>query len=209
MPTRAVVFDFNGTLSDDEPILCAVYGELFGELGRPLSAAEYYEHLAGKTDEEMFRLWLGRSDPELIAERVARYHARVQDGSSIDEETRASVRYAAERVPVGLVSAALRAEIEPVVAAAGLADVLAALVAEDDVVHGKPDPEPYLRAAELLGVSPADTVAFEDTDTGVASAKAAGLHVVALTRTLPAERLAHADELVPRIDVATIARLLT
>ena len=50
---QAVVFDFNGTLSDDEPVLARVYAQLFAELGHPLTEAEYYEHLAGHTDEEM------------------------------------------------------------------------------------------------------------------------------------------------------------
>ena len=59
----AVVFDFNGTLSNDEPVLMLVYAELFAELGRPMTEAEYYEHLAGHTDEEMFERWLGRVRP--------------------------------------------------------------------------------------------------------------------------------------------------
>ena len=63
---QAVAFDFNGTLSDDEPVLARVYAQLFAELGHPLTAAEYYEHLAGHTDEEMFVRWLGASSDELI-----------------------------------------------------------------------------------------------------------------------------------------------
>src|SRR5437868_7397653 len=59
---KAVVFDFNGTLSDDEPVLARIYVQMFGELGAPLTEAEYYQHLAGHTDEEMFTRWLGRSD---------------------------------------------------------------------------------------------------------------------------------------------------
>ena len=208
MPPRGVVFDFNGTLSNDEPILCDVYRELFGELGRPLSEAEYYEHLAGHTDEEIFERWLGRREPSLVGERVARYRARAADGRTIDEETRAAVRYAAERVPVAVVSAAVRSEIEHVVAAAGLAGVFATIVSEDDVERGKPDPEPYLRAATALGVPPGELLAFEDSEPGLASAKAAGLRVVALTRTLPPERLAAADELVPCIDLPLVRRLL-
>ncbi len=65
---------------------------------------------------------------------------------------------------------------------------------------GKPSPEPYLRAAELLGVAPEDLLAFEDTDIGVASARNAGAYVVGLTRTIGIERMAGADELIERID---------
>jgi beta-phosphoglucomutase len=204
---KAIVFDFNGTLSDDEPVLARVYQELFAALGRPLTVDEYYEHLAGHTDEEMFNRWLGYSSVELIDDRVARYNALVSDGSTIDDGVRAAVRYAAERLPLALVSAALRAEIEPVLQASGLRDLFALVLSQDDVTRGKPDPQPYLLAAERLGLSPGDLLVFEDTDVGVASAKGAGAYVVGLTRTLGAERMAAADELVERIDLPLLERL--
>jgi beta-phosphoglucomutase len=203
----AVVFDFNGTLSDDEPVLARVYQELFAELGKPLTVDEYYEHLAGHTDEEMFNRWLGYSSEELIRDRVARYNALVSDGSTVDEETREVVRWAASRGPVAVVSAALRDEIEPVLVSSGLRDVFSLVLSQDDVTRGKPDPQPYLLAADRLGLEPSRMLVLEDTDVGVASAKAAGAYVVGLTRTLGAERMAAADELAERIDLATIQRL--
>ncbi len=208
MPVDAVVFDFNGTLSDDEPVLYAVYAELFAEAGRPLSERDYLDQLAGHTEEEIVRRWLGRDDPELVAERIARYIARVDDGSTVDDDVRSAVRYVAERLPVAIVSAAALEEIEAVVTAAALQSYLTAIVSADDVANGKPHPEPYLRAAETLGVSPDAMLVFEDTEAGVASAKAAGARVVGVVRTLGAERLAQADELVERIDLSTVQRLL-
>jgi len=203
---RAVVFDFNGTLSDDEPILYAVYAELFAEQGRPLTEREYYGELAGHSEEEILERWLGRSTPELVADRIARYQARASDGATVYPEVREAVRYAAERVPVAIVSGAALEEIQPVVEAAGLE--IPVIVAADHVVDGKPHPEGYLIAARTLGVEPHDVLAFEDTEAGVASAKAAGMRVVAITRTLGAERLAEADELIAALDLATIQRLL-
>jgi beta-phosphoglucomutase len=204
---QAVAFDFNGTLSDDEPVLARVYSELFAELGHPLTPDEYYEHLAGHTDEEMFVRWLGESSEELIRERVRRYNALVSDGSTVDEDVRDAVRWAAARMPVAVVSAALRDEIEPVLNASGLRDLFALVLSQDDVTRGKPDPQPYLLAAERLGLSPDELLVFEDTDVGVASAKAAGAQVVGLTRTLGAERMAAADALVERIDVRVLESL--
>jgi HAD superfamily hydrolase (TIGR01509 family) len=206
--TRAIVFDFNGTLSDDEPLLYKVYAELFAEHGRPLTEQAYLDELAGNTEEEIIRRWLGRVDDELIADRIARYVERAADGRTVDEDVRAAVRYAAERVPIGLVSAATREEIDPVVTAAGLDGLFGIVVSAGDVTHGKPHPEPYERAAALLDLPPGDVVAFEDTEAGVASAKAAGMQVVGVTRTLGAERLAQADELVPRIDLDVVRRLV-
>ena len=65
MAPRAVVFDFNGTLSHDEPILCEIFMELFAEHGRPLSAQEYFDELAGLSDPEIVRTWLGEDHPAL------------------------------------------------------------------------------------------------------------------------------------------------
>lgn len=208
---RAVLFDFNGTLSDDEPVLCELFIHLFAEHGRPLSAQEYFDQLAGFSDPEIVRIWLGRDHPDVeavIEERVKRYRAAVADGSTVHEHVREAVRYAAERVPVGVVSGAARAEIEPVIEASGLAPLFRTIVSSDDVARGKPDPEGYLRALEVLDVPPEDVLVFEDTEAGVASAKAAGMRCVAVVGTLAPERLRAADELAERIDVELMRRLL-
>jgi len=210
-PPDAIIFDFNGTLSDDEPILCEIFRTLFAEHGRPLTAKQYYDELAGLSDPEIVRTWLGRDHPDVdavIDERVERYRAAVAGGSSVHDEVREAVRFAAERVPLAICSGAARAEIEPVVEAAGLADCFRAIVSSDDVEHGKPDPEGYVQALRLLA-NPQNALVFEDTEAGIASAKGAGLRVIAKRGTLPPARLAAADELVDRIDRALIERCLS
>jgi beta-phosphoglucomutase len=210
MAPDSIVFDFNGTLSDDEPVLCEIFVELFAEHGKPLSAQEYFDHLAGLSDPEIVRTWLGRDHPDVdavIEERVARYRAAVGDGSTIHEHVREAVRYAAERVPLAICSGAARDEIEPVVEAAGLAGCFRTIVSSDDVVNGKPHPEGYRAALAALGTTAA--LVFEDTEAGVASAKAAGLRVIAKLGTLAPSRLAQADEIVERIDAALMRRCLS
>jgi beta-phosphoglucomutase len=205
---RAILFDFNGTLSDDEPLLYEVYAELFAEQGRPLSEAEYFGELAGNTEHEIIRRWLGRVDDELIADRIRRYVVRTSDGSTVDDDVRAAVRYASERVPVGLVSSATREEIDPVISAASLDGVFSVVVSAADVVNGKPHPEPYERAAELVALPPEEIVVFEDTEAGVESAKTAGMQIVGVTRTIGAARLAAADLRVERIDLDIVRELV-
>ena len=212
MPIAAVVFDFNGTLSDDEPILCDIYAQLAVEQGRPLSAEEYFAGLAGLSDEEIFVRLLGeRPDlDDLVRERVDRYRATVSDGRTIHEHVREAVRYAAGRAPLAICSGSARREIEPVVEAAGLSGCFRAIVGADDVAAGKPDPEGYAKAFALLGVEPAAAVVVEDTEAGIASARAAGAgRVLALKTTLEAHRLAAADELVDRLDVDVVRRCLS
>ncbi|MDQ4019096.1 MAG: HAD family phosphatase [Actinomycetota bacterium] len=209
----AVLFDFNGTLSDDEPVLCAIWQEIFARLGKPMSEEDYYGRLAGRAEPEVAELWLGARHPaleEVLAERVRLYRDRVADGSTVTEPVREAVRYAAERVPVGVVSGAMHADIDPVLTAAGIADHLSVVVAADEIEHGKPDPEGFLLALERLPgrIEAADVVALEDTAAGVAAAKAAGMRCVAVTGTMGPDRLAEADELVERIDVPLMRRLL-
>ena len=147
---EALVFDFNGTLSHDEPLLLAIYQRLFARHGRPLPEEEYYGDLAGHVGGGDHRGWLGVDGPllaMLVQERIDAYAAEAADGSTVTEPVREAVRYAAARVPVAIVSGAFRAEIEPVVAAAGIAGELSTIVAADDVEHGKPHPEGYLLAS--------------------------------------------------------------
>lgn len=218
---RAVLFDFNGTLSDDEPIMYSIFAGLFAEHGRPLAEPEYFEQLAGLSDPAIVTTWLGDRRPDvdaIVAERVARYRSAVVDGATVREHVRAAVLYAAARVPVGVVSGAARAEIEPVLAAAGLESVVTVLVSSDDVVDGKPHPAGYLRAFELLRrvcgsepqspLRPDEVLVFEDTEAGVAAAKAAGMRCVAVEGTARRERLAGADRLVSALDVDVLRRFL-
>jgi beta-phosphoglucomutase-like phosphatase (HAD superfamily) len=212
VPVAAVIFDFNGTLSDDEPVLCEIFMHLFAEHGRPLSAQEYFDHLAGLSDPEIVTTWLGDDHPDVqavIAERTVRYRAAAADGSTIREHTRRAVRFAADHVPLAICSGAALAEIEPVVEAADLSPCFRAIVSSDDVARGKPDPEGYVKTLALLQVHPGDALVFEDTEAGIASARAAGVgQVLAMRTTLEPHRLERADELVDRIDVDVMRRFL-
>ena len=212
MSVRAVIFDFNGTLSDDEPILCEIFMHLFAEHGKPMSAQEYFDRLVCLSDPEIVRAWLGDDDPDVeavIEERTRRYRYAVADGSSVHEHVREAVRFAASRVPLAICSGAARAEIEPVVDAAGLAACFEAIVSSDDIAHGKPDPEGYAKALAALDVDPADSLVVEDTEAGIASARAAGVgRVVALQTTLDPRRLREADMLIDRLDIAVMRRYL-
>jgi beta-phosphoglucomutase-like phosphatase (HAD superfamily) len=178
-----------------------------------MTEAEYYESLAGNTEEAIIGGWLGVEGErleELVAERIRRYRASVADGGTIRAATREAVRYAAGRVPVAVVSGAYREEIEPVLEAAGIAGLFTTVVSADDVANGKPHPEAYELLVERLGngITAAEVVVLEDTEAGVAAAKDAGTRCLAVRGTLAPERLSRADELVDGIDVELVRRLL-
>jgi beta-phosphoglucomutase len=207
------MFDFNGTLSDDEPLLYAILSELFAQQGRPLAEDVYYERLAGLSDPEIVRIWLGPEHPAVdavLAERIDRYRTQVADGSTISPIAREAVLHAAARVPVAVVSGAHRDEVVPALAAARLTDAVTVVVTIEDVARGKPASDGYLLALERLGdeLGPANVTVFEDTEAGVAAAKAAGMRCVAIPGTHAPERLALADELAPALDVEAVRRAL-
>ena len=93
-------------------------------------------------------------------------------------------------------------------AGGGLASLVSLIVATEDVENGKPAPDGYLLALELLAVDPGEAVAVEDSDVGVAAAKAAGLRCVAVTGTMPQNRLSEADEIIERLDADFVQRVL-
>ena len=148
------MLDFNGTISDDEPLLEEIYRELFAGIGLELSGARYHAEFAGLSDPAIIAGGIalaGRSgEPGLAArlevEHTARYLERVRARSPITPAAAGFVRAAAARVPVAIASGAARETIEAALAGTGLRPLFSAIVSSEDVTHGKPDPEGYLRA---------------------------------------------------------------
>ena len=207
---RAVIFDFNGTLSDDEPVLCRIFGDIFaGELGWAMSEADYYARLAGLSDREIIETVVAEvagGDERLVDVmlrlRQERYAQAVAAAVPVTDGAVALVRLlAAWRVPLAIVTGAQRADVELVVHSAGLAGCFDVLVTEEDVAHGKPDPEGFLAAAEQLGVDPADVLVFEDSVVGARAARAAGMQCLAVAGTSAAKVL--------RIEADGVVRALT
>ena len=210
MPARAICFDLNGTLSDDEGIYFEIFAELFAREGRPISREEYFTSLVGRTDEEAVRLWLGDTfarTSALLEERVARFLGRVGAGETVPDAARQAVRAAAKAGPVAVVSGAFRVEVDAILRGAGLREAVDVIVALEDAERPKPDPEPYVLATAQLGIAPADAVAFEDTAVGVAAAKAAGLRCVGVLGSQDAETLG-AGEVVERLDEHAVRAVL-
>jgi beta-phosphoglucomutase len=186
-PDRAVIFDFNGTLCDDEPVLARIYAELFEEwLGWQMTTEDYVARLAGLSDREIVKRVLddlARDDPglvdRLLEERGLRYRQRVRVEPPVRRSTRMLVsRLAATGVPMAVVTGAQRADVDMVLAHSGVADAFAVVVAEEDVTRGKPDPEGFHAAAGLLGVDPGAVLVFEDSVPGARAARAAGMRVI-------------------------------
>jgi len=213
--TRAVIFDFNGTISDDEPVLDRLFCAMASDLGAPMTSEDYYRDLAGLSDVEIVKRIVARSGASadvdaLLREKIARYKAIVAEAPTIGDDVAAFVRAVAGRVPVAIASGAVREEVEHVLRIAGLLELFAAIVTVDDVEHGKPDPEGYLLALERLGegIGPADVLVFEDADAGVQSAKAAGMRCAVVRSPAYTGEPVAADAVLDRLDPAEVDVLL-
>jgi beta-phosphoglucomutase len=199
---QGVCFDFNGVLVDDEHLHFECFNAVLAAEGITLGAAEYADVYLGFDDRGVFEHALrarGRlADAgvvrDLIARKAVAYAERAATELRVFDGAARLVRSLAERVPVVIVSGALRAEIEGALAVMGVADAVGAIVAAEDVAACKPDPEGYraglARLAELAGaVDPARVVAVEDSTAGVAAALGASLRVVAVAHTYSADVL--------------------
>lgn len=188
-PVEAVLFDFNGTLSDDEPLLADLFIALARErLGLSVSREWYFDELVGLSDPEIVDRLIGllNGNPldqamwhALLAEKVKRYQEAVRLAPRISAEAVAFVREVASLVPVAVVSGAIHEEVDAALMAAGLAGIFGAVVCGDDVVCGKPNPEGYETALAALGVNDATrAVVFEDSVAGLAAAHTLGAFTV-------------------------------
>jgi beta-phosphoglucomutase len=214
---RAAIFDFDGVLVDSEPLHFHTLRETLLTQGVAIDQQEYAEHYLAYDDRGALRLALsahGRNpEPGLIdelAEHKARLFEKLLPGIPFFPGARELLRALAAEVPVGIASGALHAEIDIALRAGEVRDSVSVVVGVDDVVQTKPHPEPYLTAVARLGLadaSPGDCVAFEDSLAGVASARAAGLKVVAVTNSFPAARLQAAHRVVDSLAGLPLASL--
>ncbi len=182
---KAVVFDFNGVIADDEPVHQAAFADVLGPLGITLTSEAYFTTYLGLDDRTcLTRVWRdlsGRpalSEAETVAlmeEKADAYLARVARGAPICPGALDLVRGLAEVMPIAICSGARRREIEAVLAQADLADCFQHVLTADEVPVGKPDPSGYARTIALLGVDPHHGLVLEDAPHGVAAAHGAGM----------------------------------
>lgn len=176
----AVLWDMDGTLVDTEPLWMAAENELVAESGGDWSQADAL-HLvgAGLLDAGAYmceRLALTMTPAEVVDYLITRVVRRMtQDGLQWQPGARELVAgFRAADVPQAMVTMSYTEVAAPVIEALGLT----VAITGDEVSRPKPHPDPYLQAAEALGVDPADCLAVEDSITGAASANAAGCFVI-------------------------------
>jgi HAD superfamily hydrolase (TIGR01509 family) len=216
---RAVIFDFDGVLVNSEPLHFRALRESLAGEGISITEEEYLREYVAYDDRGSIRIALERHGRLVSPERV---HAVARSKAEAFERLMAEVpfypgarelvRELAAEMPVAIASGARREEIERILHAGGLLDAFSAVVGADDVARTKPDPEPYLAAFHLVatrapGLTPGQCLVFEDTIPGIAAARAAGMKVVGVAQTYPADKLRLAHRVVPSLDGLDLAEV--
>jgi beta-phosphoglucomutase len=205
---RAAVFDFDGVIVDSEPLHFRALHDALAEDGVRITREEYWNIYLAYEDREAIRLALEHhgqpAPPERLSRveqwKIARFAELIPEIPVFDGAPEL-VRALAREMPVAIASGARHDEIEAILSGLGLRGAFGALVGADDVPRSKPHPAPYLEAARLLsqraaGLRPEDCVAFEDSVPGIASALGAGMRVVGVANSYPADKLRSAHRVV-------------
>ena len=220
-PLQAIVFDFDGVIANSEPLHLLAFKQALAEDGVELSASEYYERYLGYDDVGMFEaLGRDRSLPmaagrvaELVARKGDHMQALLRSGSVLFPGALDFIREAAAAVPIAISSGALRHEIDEIIGAAGVRDLFSTIVAAGDTPESKPSPAPYRLAFEQLRqhtgrtLDPRRSVAIEDSHWGLESARGAGLRLVGVTTSYPADELSSAELVVNGLGSLTLHAL--
>ncbi len=205
---RGLIFDMDGVLADSEPLHARAW-------------VRTLERYGVRVDERYFDRWIGIPNGDTALDLVERFRIPVPAERLSAERQAAYLRLAESelrpfpglaetlaglRLPKAVATSSTRADAALMLSRLGLSPHFRVVVTVEDVVLTKPDPEIYVKAAAGLGLSPGECAAIEDSPAGVASARAAGCYVVAVTTTHAAPRLAAADDVCAGT-VAAIAAL--
>jgi len=221
MPT-GVIFDFDGIIVDTEPLHYRAFQEILTPLGLGYPWEDYLRSYIGYDDRDAFRntfLAVGSTLDDdqleaLIEAKGAAFQLIIGAGVKPYPGVVELVRAIAGKLPLGLCSGALPSDIVPILKHLGIAGSFDAIVTAADVRSSKPDPESYaLTVTRLISIYPArgitagNCLAIEDTPAGIASAKGAGLKVMAVTNSYPKDNLTGADRVVASLADVTLQAL--
>ena len=193
MPERSfegIIFDCDGTLVDSMPIHYVAWVESLNHHGAPFDfTEEVFYSLAGVREQDVVKMlneqYRSAVDPDGVAEyKFELFQKRMREVGEIGPVADLARRAHAEGVPVAVASGSEEETVRGVLAANDLERLFEVIITPKLVRRGKPAPDMFLLAAERLGVAPDACVVFEDGESGMQAARAAGMAAVFVPRTL-------------------------
>ena len=214
--TYGLVFDVDGVLGDTEPVVAQATIRMFREMYNTEFKPEDFVPFIGTgavayTKGPADKVGLEIDVDAAVERRSENFIHMLEEGDSIEFPGANALIEAAAAAPDWKLAIATSGPTEKCKATLKASrvnmDLFDAFITGDMVIHKKPHPEIYLKAAEALGLPPAQCVAVEDAVTGVESAKASGMAVIAVTNSFSAEDLAEADLVVDSLEQVTVKTL--
>lgn len=184
MDFDSVLFDFDGVLADTEPLHFRCWSEVLSGFGVELPWDYYAANCIGTSEHDTLQAFTTLAEPPIVFDALWAQYPRkkelfrglIAEGVPMEPGVRELVAELAGKYRLAVVSSSNRREVEPALEVTGVRGYFEALVCGSEVARLKPAPDPYLRAAELLGsLRP---LVVEDSAAGVASAVAAGFEFV-------------------------------
>jgi HAD superfamily hydrolase (TIGR01509 family) len=182
----ALLFDLDGTLIDTDHLHFAVFRDLLAAAGQQIDKQYYLDHMHGQMNAAIFSRLMPDADPDEMSDRKEAAFRDLLAGSVPPMPgTEALLGFARARGwGLAVVTNAPRANAAAMLAAIGLSDAFDTLVIGEECSAGKPHPEPYATAMSRLDVAPGDCIAFEDSPSGIRSARAAGALTLGMRSSL-------------------------
>jgi beta-phosphoglucomutase len=214
---NAVIFDFDGVIVDSEPMHYRAFQEVLNPEGISFTWKEYCDVYIGYDDRDAFKaaftghgiMKTARQIKQLIELKAAVFQQFILNGEAKPLPGAVElIKSLPNIVPVALCSGALREDIDPIIKNLGIAEAFHVIVTAEDTSKSKPDPAPYRLAVQKLGLQdPATAIAIEDTPAGIASAKGAGLKVLAVTNSYASGYLTDADGITDSLARISLGKL--
>lgn len=180
---QAVIFDMDGTILDTEAVFKTIVFEVCTDLGFEMTDA-VHNSMVGSSHEHTSKLLIqayGMAFPYALFDERCRVimRERSHEGVPVKPGAREFITELRERdIPLAVATSSRNPHAQHHLGAVGLLHLFDTVVTRDDVVNPKPHPEPYLTAAQRLGIEPVHCLALEDSNTGVRAAHAAGMQTV-------------------------------
>ena len=182
----AVIFDMDGLLIDSEPLWRRAQAEVYSSVGINLTKKDMVQTMGKRIDEVVAywyakRPWTGSSQEEVKLEIINRLIELVQEEGIIMPGVIDTLDFfRGKEIPMAIASSSSRIIIEAVVDSLDIRNYFVELFSAEHETHGKPHPAVFIRTAEHLNIAPTNCLVFEDSPSGVLSAKAAKMKCIAI-----------------------------
>ncbi len=219
---KAVIFDFDGVITDSEVLHFRAFNTILAPYGVELTTKDYYKTYLGFTDVDCFKVLIhqGRLKvnegqiPKLVQQKLAVFEDLAKNEGRIIEGVRGLISMLDQnKIEMAICSGALMPEIEMILEDAKLRQYFAVVVSAEETEKSKPDPQGFLLTLKKLNANRCEPivseqcVVIEDSHWGLEAAKAAGMHTVGVTNSYDASQLSLAEKIVANLSELSIGDL--